>query len=147
MAALVPTTTPRTAWVEPTGVLKGAYCAPSDLSDYTDSLKSYPAQLDTIALLRVAPALCHGVLIVPGGAWALPLMIQTPPKVNYMLDPLTDTSIPGMDSAVSACGGGGCDAIGSIDGSAVEISNYDMTTMTDFLPYASALAAKIRAAG
>ena len=50
--------------------------------------------------------------------------------------------------AVAACGRGqGCVAIGSIGGSAVDIAGYDITTMPEFLTYASAKAAEIRAAG
>jgi hypothetical protein len=147
MAAVVPTTTPRPAWVAAGEVLAGRYCAKSDLSMYSDSLKYRPAQLDVIAFLRAAPIYCDGVTIVPGGAWAVPMMAATAPPLISMIGVLAPSPIAGMDSAVAACGGGGCEAIGSMQGSAVEVSRYDMTSMVDFVAYASAKAVDIRAAG
>jgi hypothetical protein len=146
MAALVPSTTARPAWVVPSGALTGAYCTPADLSVYTDHLKTFPADLEIIALLRTAATRCDGVRVVPGGAWAVPVMAASPPPLISMLGILAPTPIAGMDSAVAACGAF-CEAIGVINGSAVEISVNDKMSMADFIAYASAKAAEIRAAG
>jgi hypothetical protein len=147
MAALVPATSPRPAWMTPSGALTGAYCPTSDVSSDAESLKTSPAALEIIARLRAMPVRCEDVMIVPGGAWALPILSRTLPSIPWYEDPLTQVPIPAMDSALAVCSLNGCLAIGAIAGSAVQISTDSITTMPEFLTYASAKAAEIRAAG
>jgi hypothetical protein len=117
-----------------TGTVQGAFSNPALAPrDYT-SPPPYGAA--TVAQQRAGLAACGwsdgagagvDVTVVPGGGWAFPALLASPPQVSYDLPPLEAASVPGTDSALAVCGESGyCYAIVSVGGSAVAVSGPDI---------------------
>lgn len=113
------------AWVPPAGALTGAACAPWPGPEYVSSP-------EFVAAARAGMRRCDGevqVAVVPGGAWAVPLLEGRRP--NYSVT-LAAVDVPGTDLALAGCGDG-CTAIVSVGGSALSLS-ADVYSLDEFLP-------------
>lgn len=120
---------PLDPWVAPAGTFTGAFC------DSHDPGQAYvPQSPVAAAAARVARSCGVGnewyVSIVPGGAWALPIMAQTLPPADKEVGNWTPFDVPGAEVALRACGEY-CMAIISVGGSAVSVSTG---TYIDYVP-------------
>lgn len=85
--------------------------------------------------------------IVPGGAWAFPSLLATPPAVSYMLSALTPVTVPGGYPAIAACNDANeCYAMLSVGGSLLGIGG-DGQPLEAFATSVGAVADAVLAAG
>ncbi|THG35145.1 hypothetical protein E6C70_03495 [Glaciibacter flavus] len=111
-----------------TAVIQAAFSEPGATVDPSASQLD-PLTPDLLAQERAGMVACswsdgnYSVAIVPGGGWAFPEMLKSPPKVNYMYPPLVALDVPGHPSVIGSCvPGDGCVAYVPVGGSLVSVS-------------------------
>lgn len=159
LAARIPAAAPANpAWSAPDGVVSGAFCAdvtassaviqaafPGETMDAREIGDSY-VDVETIAQDRAALTACYwtgaSVSVVPGGAWAFPALLASPPTVSWSMPPLVAAQVPGADAALVSCTDEGwCAGLVSAGGSAISVDGPNMGDG----PFAAALASVVAA--
>lgn len=168
LAAKIPAADTSPTWPAPPGVVTGAFCTDEaagaavvqqafevpGLVDW-DSAPTPPFRADQVAVMRAQTQYCSwvsrgeeyltaNVTVVPGGEWAFPELLSSPPVVSWGLPQLEVVELEGTDAALWACGYDGCYLLASAGGSAIAIGGPESP---DFLPAASAVLAAVVAAG
>lgn len=136
---------PRPAWVVPEGSLAGAYC------DQPVDVGSAPYPAIAVGFVRSGALACtspEGVslVILPGGAWGVPLAQGTRPY--YSVSEFVPFDVPGADFALWGCGDG-CTALVAVGGSALSITTqYDLaSTVEQLTPLVTTIVADVTTAG
>lgn len=117
--------TPRELWVAPSTSVTGAFCdgksaLPAD--DYTTPLQIATARV----VVQCSTADDWWVVVVPGGAWALPAIAQALPQAGREMEYWRVVDFPGTDIALQACGES-CAVLVSVGGSAVSVSTAEFS--------------------